>query len=80
MSLKCTSERLATGPFFSGGRFPSFGRKSVWLVSGVWENQDLFFLHESLIPLATSWGEPFPNNQPPCPIKFMEKDIELYYK
>jgi hypothetical protein len=55
-------------------------RKPVWLVSGVWENQDLFFLRQSLISLAAHWEELFPNNQPPCPIKFTEKDIEFHSK
>ena len=55
-------------------------RKPVWLVSGVWPNQDLFFLRQSIISLVNHWNELFPNNQPPCPIKFTKKDIELHAK
>lgn len=53
-------------------------RKPVWLVSGVWENKDLFFLCQSLIELATHWDDISP--EIPCPIKFTEKDIELHSK
>ncbi|KAI9837816.1 MAG: hypothetical protein M1819_006750 [Sarea resinae] len=55
-------------------------RKPVWLTSGVWENRDLFFLRQSLISLAARWEELFPDDQPPCPIKFTEKDLELHSK
>lgn len=55
-------------------------RKPVWLVSGAWENRDLFFLRQSLISLATHWDDIFPDSQLPCPIKFTEKDIELHSK
>lgn len=51
-------------------------RKPVWLVSGVWENKDLFFLCQSLIELATHWDDISP--EIPCPIKSTEKDIELH--
>lgn len=55
-------------------------RKPVWLVSGVWENRDLFFLRQSLMSLATLWEDIFPNCQVPCPIKFTDKEIELHTK
>lgn len=53
-------------------------RKPVWLVSGMWENQDLFFLRLSLISLAKYWHEIFPSNQLSCPIEFTDKDFESH--
>jgi hypothetical protein len=53
-------------------------RKPVWLVSGVWENHDLFFLRESLMTLAAHWDEFFPSI--PCPIAFSTDDIAIQSK
>ncbi|KKK16417.1 hypothetical protein ARAM_006369 [Aspergillus rambellii] len=53
-------------------------RKPVWLVSGVWENRDLFFLREALMNIKTHWSEFFPNIT--CPIDFSSEDIELQSK
>lgn len=53
-------------------------RKPVWLVSGVWENRDLFFLRQSLMSLAAHWEDIFPNTQLPCPISFTDKEVELH--
>ncbi|KAJ5130818.1 uncharacterized protein N7515_006857 [Penicillium bovifimosum] len=50
-------------------------RKPVWLVSGVWENRDLFFLRESLLKITAHWSDLFPDT--PCPIDFSSEDIEL---
>lgn len=53
-------------------------RKPVWLVTGVWENRDLFFLREALMNITAHWSEFFPNT--PCPIDFSSEDIELQSK
>ena len=53
-------------------------RKPVWLVTGVWENRDLFFLREALMKITAHWSEFFPNT--PCPIAFSSDDIELHSK
>lgn len=55
-------------------------RKPVWLVSKVWENQDVFFLRQSLISLANQWDEIFTSSELPCPIMFTDKDLELHSK
>lgn len=58
-------------------------RKPVWLVSGVWENRDLFFLRDSLISLVAHWDELFPipeKGTRSCPISFRESEIELHSK
>lgn len=57
-----------------------FLRKPVWLVSGVWENRDLFFLRQSLISLMTHWDELGLNDDIPCPIGFSEEDLNLHAK
>lgn len=53
-------------------------RKPVWLVTGVWENRDLFFLRESLMSLFAHWEELVPGV--PCPINFTIEDVELHFK
>ncbi|OQE94820.1 hypothetical protein PENNAL_c0003G02277 [Penicillium nalgiovense] len=53
-------------------------RKPVWLVTGVWENRDLFFLRESLMSLFARWEELIPGV--PCPINFTNEDVELHSK
>ncbi|OGM39419.1 hypothetical protein ABOM_012117 [Aspergillus bombycis] len=55
-------------------------RKPVWLVSGVWQNRDLFFLRQSLLSLATHWHEIFAEDQLPCPIEFTDEEINLHSK
>ncbi|KAL4780607.1 hypothetical protein BJX76DRAFT_38146 [Aspergillus varians] len=52
-------------------------RKPVWLVSRMWENQDVFFLRQSLISLAKQWDEIFAGNIP-CPITFTDEDLKLH--
>lgn len=52
-------------------------RKPVWLVSGAWQNRDLFFLRQSLLSIAAHWDEIFASNQLPCPIKFTNRELEL---
>jgi hypothetical protein len=54
-------------------------RKPVWLVTGVWENQDLFFLRDSLIALVAQWNEFF-GEDTPCPIEFSKEELELHAK
>ncbi|KAJ6180855.1 Aminoglycoside phosphotransferase [Penicillium mononematosum] len=56
-------------------RIPIF-RKPVWLVTGAWENRDLFFLRESLMSLFAHWEELVPGV--PCPINFTIEDVELH--
>jgi Phosphotransferase enzyme family len=51
--------------------------KSVWLVTGAWQNRDVFFLRQSLIDLAKRWRELEPNAGP-CPISFTERELELH--
>ncbi|KAJ0419544.1 kinase-like domain-containing protein [Aspergillus carlsbadensis] len=53
-------------------------RKPVWLVSGVWENRDLFFLREALMDITARWSEFFPGIA--CPIGFSSEDIERHSK
>ncbi|KAJ5158394.1 Aminoglycoside phosphotransferase [Penicillium coprophilum] len=53
-------------------------RKPVWLVTGVWENRDLFFLRQSLMSLYAHWEELIPGM--PCPIEFTMEDVELHSK
>ncbi|PGH15478.1 hypothetical protein AJ80_05495 [Polytolypa hystricis UAMH7299] len=39
-------------------------RNPTWLVTGVWENRDLFFLQQSLITIVARWNTlPHPNGQ-----------------
>ncbi|KAJ5327511.1 uncharacterized protein N7506_010613 [Penicillium brevicompactum] len=53
-------------------------RKPVWLVSGVWENRDLFFLREALRTINAQWNQFVPDI--PCPITFSDKEIDLHSK
>jgi hypothetical protein len=53
-------------------------RKPVWLVSGVWENRDLFFLRDALMDITTHWSEFFPDIT--CPIEFSSEDIARHSK
>ncbi|KAJ5508002.1 phosphotransferase enzyme family protein [Penicillium freii] len=53
-------------------------RKPVWLVTGAWENRDLFFLRESLMELVANWEELFPGIA--CPIEFSREDVEFQAK
>ncbi|KAL9079924.1 MAG: hypothetical protein Q9157_001216 [Trypethelium eluteriae] len=52
-------------------------RKPVWLVTGVWENGDLFFLRDALITLFTRWNEIFTENTP-CPITFSAEELKQH--
>ncbi|KAF2130078.1 hypothetical protein P153DRAFT_396412 [Dothidotthia symphoricarpi CBS 119687] len=54
-------------------------KKPVWLVTGVWENRDLFFLRDSLITLVAQWNEIF-GEDTPCPITFSTEELELHAK
>ncbi|QQK46243.1 phosphotransferase enzyme family protein [Penicillium digitatum] len=53
-------------------------RKPAWLVSGVWENRDLFFLREALLNITAHWNRFFPNT--PCPISFDDEEINFHLK
>ncbi|GLI76203.1 hypothetical protein PoHVEF18_004474 [Penicillium ochrochloron] len=53
-------------------------RKPVWIVSGVWENRDLFFLRDALMDIVAQWVELFPKT--PCPIAFSNEETELHSK
>ncbi|KAF1833917.1 hypothetical protein BDW02DRAFT_648020 [Decorospora gaudefroyi] len=52
-------------------------RKPVWLVTGVWENRDTFFLRDSLIAIVAQWNEIF-GEDVPCPITFSTEELELH--
>lgn len=54
-------------------------KKPVWLVTGVWENRDLFFLRDSLIAIASQWEDIF-GEDVPCPIEFSEEELDLHAK
>lgn len=55
-------------------------RKPAWLVSGVWQNKDLFFLRQSLISLVNHWNDIRATGELPCPIEFTAEDLELHAK
>ncbi|KAL2815183.1 phosphotransferase enzyme family protein [Aspergillus granulosus] len=55
-------------------------RQPARLVSGVWENRDLFFLRQSLISLSRNWHGIFASDQLPCPIHFTDKKLQLHSK
>lgn len=60
-------------------------RKPVWIVGGLWENRDLFFLRQSLIAIVKRWDElklisSTNNTDIPCPISFPESELELHAK
>lgn len=52
-------------------------RKPVWLVTGVWDNGDLFFLRDSLITLFTRWNEIF-GEDTQCPITFSAEELKRH--
>jgi hypothetical protein len=54
-------------------------RKPVWLVTGVWENRDLFFLRDSLISLVAQWDTIF-GEDAKCPITFLREELEMHAK
>lgn len=54
-------------------------RSPVWLVTGVWENKDLFFLHKSFITLVDEWNDIF-GQDTRCPITFSKQELELHAK
>ena len=51
--------------------------KPVWLVSGVWQNRDVFFLRQSLIELFQNWGE-IESTSCPCPITFTQEELKIH--
>lgn len=59
-------------------------REPIWLVSGFWENRDLFFLRRSLISVAAHWDELsqelYQGNTPPCPVNFSEEELKIHAK
>jgi hypothetical protein len=52
-------------------------RKPFCIITGVWENRDLFFLRQSLLSLLAYWEDIFPSV--PCPIRFTRQNIELHF-
>lgn len=52
-------------------------RRPVELVSGAWEHRRLFFLRQSLMWVARSWGEIVPGDVS-CPIAFTAEELELH--
>ncbi|KLJ08587.1 hypothetical protein EMPG_15980 [Blastomyces silverae] len=56
-------------------------RNPTWLVTGVWENRDLFFLRQSLIAIVALWDTlPHPNSTTKCPINFTRAELDLHGK
>ncbi|QVM10341.1 hypothetical protein D8B26_005001 [Coccidioides posadasii str. Silveira] len=55
-------------------------RKPTWLVTGVWENSDLFFLCQSLIAIAALWDTLRPAETTKCPIDFTGVELALHAK
>ncbi|KAL3482146.1 kinase-like domain-containing protein [Aspergillus californicus] len=53
-------------------------RKPVWLVTGIWENRDLFFLRDGLMQLVAHWDQLVPGV--PCPVSFSKDEVELQSK
>ncbi|KAI9703539.1 MAG: hypothetical protein M1820_005843 [Bogoriella megaspora] len=54
-------------------------RNPVWLVTGVWEKDDLFFLRDSLITLFTRWKDIY-GEDTECPINFSAEELEQHIK
>ncbi|KAH7347080.1 hypothetical protein BKA66DRAFT_310497 [Pyrenochaeta sp. MPI-SDFR-AT-0127] len=52
-------------------------RKPVWLVTGAWENRDLFFLRDSIISLFSRWNELF-GEDVQCPITFSAEELDQH--
>lgn len=55
-------------------------RKPTWLVTGVWENRDLFFLRQSLIEIVAQWDTIRPDEGTECPLHFTEEELALHSK
>lgn len=54
-------------------------RRPVALVTGVWENCELFFLRDALIALVAQWSELF-GEDTPCPISFSTEETDFHTK
>ncbi|EEP82721.1 predicted protein [Uncinocarpus reesii 1704] len=55
-------------------------RRPTWLVTGVWENKDLFFLRYSLISIAALWDRLRPDEMTECPVNFTPEDLYRHTK
>lgn len=55
-------------------------RNPTWLVTGAWENRDLFFLRQSLIAVAALWDRLRPDEATECPIEFTREELDLHAK
>lgn len=55
-------------------------RNPTWLVTGVWENQDLFFLRQSLFAVAAHWDRIRPDENTECPLEFTKEERERHLK
>ncbi|KAK2805490.1 hypothetical protein FQN51_000316 [Onygenales sp. PD_10] len=57
-------------------------RNPTWLVTGVWENRDVFFLRQSLIAIVALWDTiPHPDGSTmECPITFSRAELDMHAK
>ncbi|KKZ65440.1 hypothetical protein EMCG_08730 [[Emmonsia] crescens] len=55
-------------------------RNPTWLVTGVWENRDLFFLRQSLIAIAALWDRLQPDETTKSPVSFTREELDLHAK
>ncbi|EFE31294.1 uncharacterized protein ARB_01916 [Trichophyton benhamiae CBS 112371] len=55
-------------------------RSPTSLVTGVWENRDLFFLRQSLIAIEALWDKLRPDETVEAPISFTRGELDLHMK
>ncbi|EEQ28389.1 phosphotransferase family protein [Microsporum canis CBS 113480] len=55
-------------------------RNPTWLVTGVWENRDIFFLRQSLIAIAALWDRLRPDETTEVPVSFTKEELDLHAK
>ncbi|KAI1951768.1 hypothetical protein LOZ12_005208 [Ophidiomyces ophidiicola] len=55
-------------------------RNPTLLITGLWENRNLFYLRHSLYTVAALWNQIEPDDNIECPIEFTEEDGERHLK
>ncbi|OJD19318.1 hypothetical protein AJ78_00677 [Emergomyces pasteurianus Ep9510] len=55
-------------------------RDPTCLVTGVWENRQLFFLRQSLIAIAAFWDKLRPDETVESPLSFTKEELDLHAK
>ncbi|EFR03942.1 phosphotransferase enzyme family protein [Nannizzia gypsea CBS 118893] len=55
-------------------------RNPTWLVTGVWDNRDLFFLRQSLIAIEALWDRLRPDETVEAPFSFTREELDLHMK